>query len=485
MEFEPIICFEVHAELNTRTKLFCGCRNDPDAPPNSNICPVCTGHPGTLPLLNRRAVEFCVRAGLALNCDISPVSRFARKNYFYPDIPKGYQISQFEPPFCVNGFLEIDGDDGRPYPVGIRRIHLEEDAGKLFHSSDAFDEADHSMVDFNRSSVPLIEIVNDHTRNPLRSIREARSYLEKLHTVLRYIGVSDCSMEKGQFRCDVNVSLRLPGSSEFGGRAELKNMASFRFVTAALEYEMRRQAELLRSGSRVPQETRLFDEARGVTMAMRGKEDAPDYRYFTDPDLVEVRIKESEIEEIRKEVPEMPDDRVVRLVKDMGIPREEASVLTRDRAVSDYYDMCSPLCDDPSRLSRWIIKDLFRLLKQSGTHMADCPVSPGSFSRLVNMVIHSEVTEQGARAVLEEMFRSGGTPDMLVKEMGLSSIRDDETLEKTVSEVLDEHSGVAEKIRGGQMEPLNFLVGMVMKKTSGRADAARVREILEKKLLSV
>ncbi|MFO7785197.1 MAG: Asp-tRNA(Asn)/Glu-tRNA(Gln) amidotransferase subunit GatB [Desulfatiglandales bacterium] len=482
MEHEPVICFEVHAELGTRTKLFCGCRNDPAAPPNSNICPICTGHPGTLPVLNRRAVEFCVRAGLALNCEINTISRFARKNYFYPDIPKGYQISQFERPFCENGYLEIEGDDGRPYPVGIRRIHLEEDAGKLIHSSDTFDEADFSMVDFNRSSVPLIEIVNDHTRNPLRSIREARAYLEKLHRVLRYIGVSDCSMEKGQFRCDVNISLRSPGSPRYGNRAEIKNMASFRFVTAALEYEIRRQADLLRSGRPVPQETRLFDEEQGITLAMRGKEDAPDYRYFPDPDLVEVRIEEEEIEGIQREMPELPDDRVARLVRDLGIPREEASVLTRDRAVSDFFDRCAPLCEDATRLSRWIIKDLFRLLKQAGSHMTDCPVAPEDFSRLVNMVVLSEVTEQAARTVLDEMFRSGKSPDALLDEMDLRSIRDDETLEQVVKEVLTGHPGVADKVRGGQREPLNFLVGMVMKKTSGRADAAMVREILEREL---
>lgn len=481
MEHELIICFEVHAELGTRTKLFCGCANDPAAPPNSNICPVCTGHPGTLPVLNRRAVEFCVRAGLALNCKINTASRFARKNYFYPDIPKGYQISQFERPFCENGFLEIEGDDGRPYQVGIRRIHLEEDAGKLVHSSDSFEQADYSMVDFNRSSVPLIEIVNDHTRNPPRSIHEARSYLEKLQRILRYTGVSECSMEKGQLRCDVNISIRSPGSLRFGNRAEIKNMASFRFVTAALEYEIRRQADLLRSGQPVVQETRLFDEKRGITIAMRGKEDAPDYRYFPDPDLVEIRMEEAEIEAIQRDMPELPDDRMTRLVRDLGIPREEASVLTRDRAVSDFFDRCAQACDDATRLSRWIIKDLFRLQNQAGVHISDSPVTPEDFAGLVNMVVRSEVTEQAARTVLEEMFRSGRPPGTLVNEMGLGSIRDDETLKELVSRVLAEYPEVAAKIREGQKEPVNFLVGMVMKKTSGRADAARVRALIHER----
>jgi aspartyl-tRNA(Asn)/glutamyl-tRNA(Gln) amidotransferase subunit B len=482
MDYEVIICFEVHAELGTRTKLFCGCRNEPGAPPNTHICPVCTGQPGALPVLNRRAVEYCVRAGLALNCEINADARFARKNYFYPDLPKGYQISQYERPFCENGRLEIDGDDGRPYPVGIRRIHLEEDAGKLVHGADAFDAADYSLVDFNRASVPLIEIVGDHTRNPLRSVREARAFLEKMRQLLRYIGVSDCSMEKGQLRCDVNVSVRPPGETGYGNRAEIKNMASFRFVTEALEHEIERQSALLASGKPVVQETRLFDEERRITLPMRSKEDAPDYRYFPDPDLVEVRLDPETVEAVDRSMPELPDRRLDRLVKGLGIPREEAAVLTRDRAVSDFFDRCTPLCEDVTRLSRWIIKDLFRTLKQSGLAMPDCPVEPEAFSRLVNLVTAGEVTEQAARTVLDEMFRTGGSPDDLVEAKGLRSIRDEGALERVVDEVIAEHPEVAAKVRGGQREPVNFLVGMVMRKTSGRADAVRARQLLEERL---
>ncbi|MCF8062331.1 MAG: Asp-tRNA(Asn)/Glu-tRNA(Gln) amidotransferase subunit GatB [Deltaproteobacteria bacterium] len=482
MEYEVIICFEVHAELGTKTKLFCGCRNDPAAPPNANICPVCTGQPGALPVLNRRAVEYCVRAGLALNCDINAGSRFARKNYFYPDLPKGYQISQYERPFCENGWLEIEGDDGRPYPVGIRRIHLEEDAGKLVHGAGSFETADFSLVDFNRASVPLIEIVGDHTRNPLRSVREARAFLEKMQQILRYIGVSDCSMEKGQLRCDVNVSIRPPGEPGFGNRSEIKNMASFRFVTEALEHEIERQAGLLRSGRPVVQETRLFDEERRITLPMRSKEDAPDYRYFPDPDLVEIQLDRETVEAVGRAMPELPDQRVSRLVRDLDIPREEAAVLTRDRAVSDFFDRCTPLCEDATRLSRWIIKDLFRLLNQAGLDMPGCPIGPEPFSRLVNLVAGGEVTEQAARSVLDDMFRTGKPPDVLVEEKGLRSIRDEKTLARMVDEVLAEHPGVAAEIRGGRVEPINFLVGMVMKKSSGRADAARVRELLKERL---
>jgi len=482
MEFDVIICFEVHAELKTRTKLFCGCPNKVDAPPNSSTCPVCTGQPGALPVLNKRAVEFCIRAGLALNCEVNELSRFARKNYFYPDLPKGYQISQYEMPFCENGHLAILGADGREHRVGIRRVHLEEDAGKLVHSSESMDEAGYSLVDYNRSSVPLIEIVADHTKDPLTSVADARTYLEKMRQVLRYAGVSDCGMEKGQFRCDVNVSLRPKGTLEFGDRAEVKNMSSFRFVTEALEYEIQRQSDLLRSGNPVLQETRLFDEQRKVTLPMRSKEDAPDYRYFPDPDLVEVQIDPEVVSRLRESMPELPDDRSTRLVRDHALPLQEALLLTRDRAVSDFFDRCAVSSRDVTRLSRWIIKDLFKLLKESSLEMDACPFGPEAFAALINSVSSGEITEQAGRTVLEEMFKAGRDPGDIIEEKGLRSIRDDQALESVVSEVLSENPGVVDKIKSGHPEPVNFLVGQVMKKTAGRADAGRVRELLLKKL---
>ncbi|MFP3927422.1 MAG: Asp-tRNA(Asn)/Glu-tRNA(Gln) amidotransferase subunit GatB [Desulfobacteraceae bacterium] len=482
MDYEPIICFEVHAELSTRTKLFCGCRNQAGAVPNSNICPVCTGHPGTLPVLNRRAVALCIRAGLALNCEINHRSRFARKNYFYPDLPKGYQISQYETPFCENGYLDIPGDDGRTRRVGIKRIHLEEDAGKLVHSSDAFESAEYSLVDFNRASVPLIEIVGDHTRDPIRSVHEARAYLEKLRQVLRYAGVSECSMEKGQFRCDVNISLRPKGATEFGNRSEIKNMASFRFVAEALDYEISRQADLLKKGLEVPQETRLFDEERKVTLLMRGKEDAPDYRYFPEPDLVETEITPAFAEEVEKGMPELPDHRVSRLVKDLGLPREDALILTRDKSVSDFFDRCAPGSKDPRRLCRWIVKDLFKLLNDSSIGMEDCLVEPEAFTRLVNRVSLGEVTEQAARMVLQEIFKTGKDPDEVIEERGLHTIQDSVQLEQMVDEVLSQNPSVTAKIKEGNKEPINYLVGQVMRRTSGRADASKVVELFRRKI---
>jgi aspartyl-tRNA(Asn)/glutamyl-tRNA(Gln) amidotransferase subunit B len=480
MEYEPIICFETHVELKTRTKLFCDCLVEYDASPNTNICPVCTGQPGALPVLNKRAVAYAVRAGLALNCTINKHSRFARKNYFYPDLPKGYQISQYELPFCENGFLQIAGDNGEPYAVGIKRIHLEEDAGKLVHSSDSFDSAEYSMVDYNRSSVPLLEIVADHERNPLRSISEARAYLEKLKQTLKYIDISDCMLEKGQFRCDVNVSVRPIGEKEFGNRSEIKNMSSFRFIMEALEYEIRRQSEVLDSGGRIDQETRLFDEMKKVTLPMRSKEDAPDYRYFPDPDLVEIDLDGEFLEKIESELPELPDKKLNRIVKEFNIPENEAIILTKDRSVSEFFGTCAPLCSDRQKLSRWIIKELFRLLNDASVSMEDCRIPPEDFSGLINMISTGGITEGIGREVLEEMFHGGGDPESIIDKKGLRPIEDKDTLEKVLAEVIEENPKVVAKIKEGDKKPKDFLIGQVMKKTKGKANPKIVRDLINR-----
>ena len=478
MEYESIICFETHVELKTRTKLFCSCPVAYDAAPNSHICPVCTGQPGALPVLNRQAVAYCIRAGLALNCSINRRSRFARKNYFYPDLPKGYQISQYELPFCENGFLEITGDDGRPYPVGIKRIHLEEDAGKLVHSSDTFEAADYSLVDYNRSSVPLLEIVADHERNPLRSVQEARDYLEKLRQILKYIGISDCALEKGQFRCDVNVSIRPKGEPVFGNRSEIKNMSSFRFIMEALEYEIKRQVELYESGETLPQETRLFDEKKRVTLPMRSKEDAPDYRYFPDPDLVEVEIGAEFLREIEAGIPELPRQKLDRIVQEYGIPEKDAVILTRDQEMSEYFLQCARCCEDRRKLSSWIIKDLFRLLRETAGGISDCPVAPEAFSGLINLMARGHITEKIGRIVLEEMFRTGEEPDAVIDRKGLRPIQDAASLERVLAEVMAENPDVAARLGEGEQKPIDFLIGQVMKKTRGKADPKKVRELI-------
>jgi aspartyl-tRNA(Asn)/glutamyl-tRNA(Gln) amidotransferase subunit B len=482
MDFDIIIGFETHVELKTETKLFCDCLVSYNAPPNTHICPVCTGQPGALPVLNKKAVQFAVRAGLALNCVVNRRCRFARKNYFYPDLPKGYQISQYESPFCQNGYLEIPGNDGQPYAVGIKRVHLEEDAGKLVHSPSSSKASRYSLVDFNRASVPLLEIVTDHERNPVRSVQEARAYLEKLRQVLRYIEISDCIIEKGQFRCDVNISLRPKGSETYGNRAEIKNMASFRFIIDALEYEIQRQSGMLRSGGEIRQETRLFDEQKKITLAMRSKEDAPDYRYFPDPDLLEIDLDQGFIEKIRKKMPELPDQKVNRLIEEYDIAKSDVLILTKDKNVSDYFIACAQVCEDRKRLSRWIIKELFTLLKKSSTAMEKCPVLPADFSRLVQLVSQGEITDRMGRTVLEEMFERGGRPDAVIEEKGLKPIHDLSALEEAVDAVLAENPEVVDKIKGGNKKPVDYLIGQVMKKTHGKAKPKDLGKLIQKKL---
>ncbi len=484
MDFETVIGFETHVELKTRTKLFCDCPVKYEASPNAFVCPVCTGQPGALPVLNKKAVEHTIRTGLALQCEINPRARFARKNYFYPDLPKGYQISQYEKPFCENGLLEIPGDDGQPYAVGIKRIHLEEDAGKLVHSGASFEESEYSLVDYNRSSVPLMEIVTDHERNPLRSVNEARAYLEKLRQILQYIGVSDCVIEMGQFRCDVNVSLRPANAREFGNRSEIKNMASFRFIMNALEYEIKRQSEVLESGELLPQETRLFDEEKKITLPMRSKEDAPDYRYFPDPDLLEIEIRQDLIEEIDRSMPELPDMRVRRITKAFGIPKGDVLILTKDKGVSEYFEECAASCRDMKRLSRWMIKDLFKLLKDASVSIEQCPVDPGGLSDLVNLIAEGTITDQIGRIVLEEMFTKGGNPAAIIEKRGLKPIQDTDLLTAMVEEVIAENPKTVERIRGGDKKPIDFLIGQIMKKTKGKANPKGLRPLIEKMLES-
>ncbi len=483
MDYEIIIGFETHVELKTKTKLFCGCAVEDGQPPNTHICPVCTGQPGALPVLNKRAVAHTIRAGVAMNCTINRRSRFARKNYFYPDLPKGYQISQYERPFCENGYLEIQNDEGRPYAVGIKRIHLEEDAGKLVHSASSFEASDYSLVDYNRSSVPLLEIVTDHERNPLRSVNEARAYLEKLRQTLIYIGISDCSIEKGQFRCDVNISIRPEGALDYGNRAEIKNMASFKFIMEALEYEVKRQLKILHSGKEPSQETRLFHEEKKITVSMRSKEDAPDYRYFPDPDLVEFEIDQEFVEQIQEGMPELPDQKVNRIIKDYRISRKDALILTKNRNVSEFFERCAVFCDDRVRLSSWMIKDLFKLLKEAAIAIEECPVPPKEFSTLINLISKGDITDQIGRTVLEIMFETGGDPESIINKKGLRPIQDQERLERVLNEVMSENPEAVKKIKEGMTNPIDFLIGQVMKKTEGKANPKKVREIIHKKFL--
>ncbi|MCK5737647.1 Asp-tRNA(Asn)/Glu-tRNA(Gln) amidotransferase subunit GatB [bacterium] len=482
MEYDVIICFETHVELNTNTKLFCDCPVELGAPANTNICPVCTGQPGALPVLNKKAVAYSVKAGLALNCRINQYSRFARKNYFYPDLPKGYQISQFELPFCEDGFLQIIGDDGKPYKVGIKRIHLEEDAGKLVHSADSVDEADYSMADYNRSSVPLLEIVGDHERNPIRSLTEARAYLEKIRQILRYTGVSDCIIEMGQFRCDVNISVRPKGSKELNNRTEIKNMSSFRFINEALQYEIQRHKKLLEAGEKIVQETRLYDDVKKVTRTMRSKENAPDYRYFPDPDLIEVDLDDSYVEKIRATLPELPDQQVKRLENEYGIPHQEALVLTKDKGVADYFFAAVPTADDSKTLLRWIVKELFKQLNETNTAIKQCPIAPPDFAELINFLTRGEINQKSGRIVLEAMFSDGGKPAGIIAAKGLKAIQDSGELEKVLTNILRKHPQIIEKIKAGETKLIDFLIGQVMQATRGKANPKKIHELIGKKV---
>jgi aspartyl-tRNA(Asn)/glutamyl-tRNA(Gln) amidotransferase subunit B len=482
VEYDTIICFEIHVELKTKTKLFCACATEYGAPPNVQVCPVCTGQPGSLPVLNKKAVELCVMAGKALHCSINPASRFARKNYFYPDLPKGYQISQYERPLCENGYLEITADNGHPYAVGIRRIHLEEDAGKLVHSASSFGQSDYSLVDYNRSGIPLIEIVADHTRNPLRSTREAQAYLETLRQVLTYTEVSDCIIEKGQFRCDVNISLRPTGSHSYGNRAEIKNLSSFKSVVDALDYEIKRQVELLQSAGQVSQETRLFDEKERVTVAMRTKEDAPDYRYFPDPDLVDIEIDRTFIEDIEGRMPALPEETVDRLTNEFGIRRNTALILARDKNIANFFVACAEHCEDRQKLCRWIIKELFMLLNRASISIQACSVSPRDFAELINKISRGEISDKMGRAVLEEMFETGGTPERIIAEKDLKLVDDTAVLQRIVDEVFTENPQAVSQIARGMTKPVDFLIGQVMKKTDGRAPPRTVRDLIRKRL---
>ena len=482
MDFDVIICFEIHAELSTKTKLFCRCPVSYDAGPNENICPVCTGQPGTLPALNRKAVEYCIRAGLALNCNISSRSIFARKNYFYPDLPKGYQISQYEYPLCEDGYLEIPGDDGKPYVVGIKRIHLEEDAGKLVHSGGTFETSEYSLVDYNRAGVPLIEIVADHTKNPIRSLQEARSYLGKVRQILQHIGVSDCAIEQGQFRCDVNVSLRPVKSMDFNERVEIKNMASFKSIIEAIKYEIKRQSEVIESGGEISQETRLFDEVKMVTIPMRSKEDAPDYRYFPDPDLVELDIDRDFVRKIKDDMPELPGIRLDRFIKEFGISEEDAHLIIGKRELSDYFESCVPYCTDLKKLGTWITNELIKTLNENSISIKKCPVAPKDFARLITLISKNNITEKIGRLVFKDMFETGGTPDSIIEEKGLKPIQETDILEKMVEEVMKENPNVVSRIKDGKRESVNFLIGKIMKKTRGRADAKKVSALILKKV---
>lgn len=475
MEYEVVIGLEIHAELRTQSKLFTTSENRFGGEPNTRVDPITLGLPGVLPVLNETALEYAVMAGLALNCSIAPYSKFDRKHYFYPDLPKGYQISQYDLPLCSNGYLDFDVN-GQTRRCRIRRLHLEEDAGKLVHFETGRDV---SGVDFNRAGVPLIEIVGEPD---LRSPDEAIAYWRGVKEILEFLGVSDCNMEEGSYRCDANISLRPKGSHQLGTRTELKNMNSFRFVHAALSYEIERQREILEAGGVVVQETRLFDPVTNTTRAMRNKEEAHDYRYFPEPDLVPMELDPAWVETIRRRLPELPRERRLRFVREYGLPEYDAVVLTSTRALADYYEAVALESGDPKAASNWVMGDLTSFLKERGYTIETSPVSPSHLAELIRLIHDKTISGKIAKTVLEEMVATGTSPRRIIEEKGLIQVSDVAAIERWVQQVIAENPGPVADFRSGREKALGFLVGQVMKLSKGKANPGLVNELLRKAL---
>ncbi len=484
MKYEAVIGLEVHAQMLTDTKIFCGCSTKFGSEPNTQTCPVCIGMPGVLPVLNKKALEFTIKTGLALNCKISPYSRFARKNYFYPDLPKGYQISQYELPICEHGYTEIVVD-GNIKKIGITRIHMEEDAGKNIHGalsekcSIHEDTGNYSFVDLNRAGVPLMEIVSEPD---IRSPVEAVEYLKKLRTILRYLGVCDGNMEQGSLRCDANISIRPVGQKEYGTRTEVKNINSFKFVEKALDYEIRRQIKVMEDGRKIIQETRLWDSSTGTTQSMRSKEEAHDYRYFPEPDLVPISVEQKWIDEIKSSLPELPDIKRKRFISEYGLPEYDADILTSEKSNAEFFEEAVKKGANPKNTSNWIMTGVFNYLKEHGEEDINetflKPVHLVSLSRLVETAV---VSGTMAKSMIFEVMDTGKPPEEIVKEKGVQ-ISDVAEIKKFVDDVIAKNPKEVERYKAGEKKLIGFFVGQVMKLTKGKANPQMVNELLKKKL---
>ena len=473
-DYEVIIGLEVHAELSTKTKIFCSCPTKFGAAPNIQTCPICMAMPGTLPVLNEKVVEYAVKAGLATNCEISRNSKNDRKNYFYPDLPKAYQISQYDRPLCEHGYVEIDTKEGKK-KIGLTRIHIEEDAGKLNH--DEF--AGGSLVDLNRAGVPLIEIVSEPD---LRSSEEVEEYLRKLKSILEYIEVSDCKMQEGSFRADVNVSVRKKGDPKLGIRTEMKNMNSFRSITRGIEYEIDRQIDVIEDGGKVEQETLRWDDVSGKTFSMRDKEDAQDYRYFPDPDLVAIRLSEEYIENIKKSLPELPESRKERYLKEYELSEKDANIITSSKYLSDLFEGAIKVCNNPKAVSNWIISDISRILNETEMEPIEIPFDSNQLGKLVILIDKGTISSSIGKKVLEELFENPRDPEEIIKEKGWIQISDEGAIKEVVLKVLEANPQSVADYKGGKDKALGFLVGQAMKETKGKANPQMLNKMFLEEL---
>ncbi len=486
-DFEAVIGLEVHCQLSTETKIFCSCRarvaedvNTGDLAPNSNTCPICVGHPGTLPVLNAQAVEFAIKAGLATGCRINPRNVFARKNYFYPDLPKGYQISQYDQPICSDGALEIEVEGAASRTIGIERIHLEEDAGKNVHLSGC------SLVNLNRAGTPLIEIVS---RPALKSAQEAGAYLRSLHAIVTSLRICDGNMQNGNFRCDANVSVMPRGSQKLGTRAEIKNVNSFRFVEKAIEYEIARQIEIVKAGGKVVQETRTYDAARNATASMRSKEEAQDYRYFPDPDLVTIRIADSTIEKLRQSMPELPARKKVRYMSELGLSAYDAGLIAYSVQLSEFFEKALQILDAAAQtlakpIANYLGGEVNRLINEEGVDLAQSKLTPTHLAEVAKLASEQTISSGGAKAAISQAWKSGDSVSAIVDKLGLKQVSDTSALDPLIDKVIQDHPSQVAEFKSGKEKLIGFFVGQVMKQSGGKANPALLQELIKKRLLS-
>lgn len=474
-DYEIVIGLEVHAELSTKTKIFCNCTTEFGGEVNTHCCPICTGMPGSLPVLNKKVVEYAMKAGLATDCEITEFGKQDRKNYFYPDLPKAYQISQYDLPICKNGHLDIKVD-GVKKTIGITRIHIEEDAGKLIHD----DYSGDTLCDYNRCGIPLIEIVSEPD---MRSSEEAKAYVESLKSILEYVEVSDCKMQEGSLRCDINVSVRPVGQIEFGTRTETKNVNSFRSIVRAIEFEVKRQIELIEDGGQVVQETRRWDDSKGIAYSMRSKEDAQDYRYFPDPDLVPIVISKDWIEEVKKSLPELPDARKARYIEDYDLPEYDASIITTSKHIASFFDDAAKHSDNPKGISNWIMGDLLRYIKENEMEPEQNPVKAEHLVKLVKLFDDGTISSKIAKQVFKIMFDEGKDPEVIVAEQGLVQNSDEGELLKIVQAVLLNNAQSIVDYKNGKDKAIGFLVGQIMKESKGKANPQIINKILKEELV--